>query len=338
MLWYDHPMNKKYLIITGNRGFIGLNFISAINNRKSAFSQGYDHIICVDNNQLIGTTGIDWFTEAGACPIPLNNFLLENTYDINSGILEAHLPKENATYTILNFASRSHVDDSIKTPRELYVSNTSIVPSLIDMVGVENIEKFWHIRTDEEYGQLLGQENRPFEVGDPIRPRNVYSASKASQTLYLEAMEQTFGLNVGYFVLANQFGKLQHQSKMIPATIHRIIQGEPALIYGSGDQLREWTFVNDTIDIICDTMMSKKETDRIIHIADSSSIMTNNTLVTKVLAKLQDHGYKQEVKHIDDRLGHDFCYKIKPSDESYEYTKFDDIIGDVVEYYVGIWG
>jgi len=317
--------------------------MSSLNDRNKYLLDEFDGVIGIDDSQLKSDNGEPWWVEAEVDGLRSEKFLANIKSDINEKMFGHHIERATKplfgdcklSFTVLNFASASHVDDSINEPFRLYKDNANLVPNLIETLGVDNIEQFWHIRTDEEYGHLESVKE-VFNVGDPIRPRNPYSASKASQTLFLESLKKTFDFPVNFFVLANQYGKYQHPSKMIPATIKRIFNNEDVLIYGNGDNYREWTFVEDTVDVICQEMVSDNP-DSIIHISNEEGLLNNIELVDCIISTIKKYEpINMNIKFIEDRLGHDFCYRLH-SEVDHKFKSLFDGIDETVRYYINIW-
>jgi len=335
-------MDKKILLITGNKGFIGMNFIEYLNGDGKYLLDNYDGVAMIDACQLKSEDGMSWWVEAKAPFLDSDKFIVDISSDINTLFFTDHLKKiedkfGKATYTILNFASKSHVDESISNPFGLYVDNAVMLPNLIHGIGIENIEKFYHIRTDEEYGHLTSVDAEPFKVWDKLNPRNPYAASKASQTVFLQSLQHTFGLDVSFFVLANQFGKYQHYSKMIPASIKRVFDNEPIKVYGTGENYREWTFVEDTVKEIGNSIISGVRTGGVCHISNPKSVISNNELIELLTKEIAKYGFKPEIEYIEDRKGHDFCYKLKPSINTDNFKSVEEGLEETVKYYLGIW-
>jgi len=201
----------------------------------------------------------------------------------------------------------------------VFTNNARIVPDLLKAIPMDKVDTFYHIRTDEEYGQISRELSgvKSFEIGDPLQPKNPYSASKASQTLLLESLDNTFGLNVKYFVLANQFGKYQHYSKFIPAIVKSACEGKVMGLFGDGENKREWTFVEETVGVITDIIVNnhnKNMTENTLHISDPEGFMSNYDMIIHCIEILKsNHDLKLEFDFIEDRLGHDFSYKLKSS-------------------------
>jgi len=302
------------LLITGSCGFIGLNFLLEIEG-DATFRSKYDKIFLIDA-MLLGDHNRDEYDDFLGRNPDIRDYVYHLSYDHPEMLHETgdwgKVTKLGSLgkFDILNFASQSHVDDSINEPCNVFGANSSLVTGLVEVVGgVDNIHTFYHIRTDEEFGHLEDVSD-VFDVNSPINPRNPYSASKAAQYLFLKSLETTFGLDLVCFTLANQFGPYQHESKMIPATIKRINSGESAKIYGEGKEMREWTYVTDTVRSIIDRMMVHGDANcgpSDVFISDSSGFISNLDLVEMIIFGME----KGAIEFVDNRKGHDFAYRIK---------------------------
>lgn len=314
-------MSEMNLIITGSRGFIGMNFL--LEMEKNGFFGGrYENIFLIDPDVLEGHNSVPYEKFLERNP-KVKDFHFELGYDHIDGFLDLYENgwrsvdlKKMGQWDILNFASLSHVDESINNPCSIFESNTLLITGIVDLVGgVDNINIFHHIRTDEEYGHLEDV-SQCFDDNSPINPRNPYSASKASQYLFLKSLETTFGMKLVCYVLANQFGPYQHKSKMIPATLKRILNDEPALVYGEGKEMREWTYVGDTVNEIYDYVNSipmvdgsKFDKEGSILISNPEGLMSNKELVELLILRTG----KGSIEYVENRKGHDFAYRIRPT-------------------------
>jgi len=324
---------EKILILTGCSGFIGYNFLQEFVKRER---KNYIKIISIDK--------LGYATEH----IKEEYLKLCEQYDIfpiNSNIHDICTLKYFVNETlidILDFASESHVDNSIKTPSIMFKENSLIPAKVIDLFGVNKISKYYHISTDEVYGDIpLDQKGLiDFKTDSPYRPSNPYSASKVAQDAYLEAMARTFGLNVILIRMANQFGPYQYKEKMIPASLHRIFNGETIKVYGEGKNCRQWTYVKDTVKIINDIIYNNIKLEdkkyQIIHLADTNNLLDNNTIANILLTKCKE--FNPKIEYITDRPGHDMVYCLSVTKEIQDYykTSFDIALDETIEYYLKI--
>jgi dTDP-glucose 4,6-dehydratase len=254
---------------------------------------------------------------------------------------------DDGYFDILDFASESHVDNSIKNPAALYKENSKIPSDILAAFGnIKSINRYYHISTDEVYGdlplELKGITSTYFTTSTQFKPSNPYSASKVAQDAYLHAMCRTFKLPVTIIRMANQFGEWQHPEKMIPASIIRAMNNEPLRIYGNGANCRQWTPVGQTVDIIGRILMRdsyivpNEQSFEIFHLADMENLMDNNSLTWELKKSLKHHGRDPLIVYIEDRLGHDLMYALSVDDRiKMQYNRrFEYCLDQTVDAYV----
>lgn len=309
----------KSILITGGAGFIGSNFIEY-------FMKKYN------NYQLIN---IDKLTYAGS----LNNIedVLNNIRHIfvKGDICTKELLEDIFSYydirDIIHFAAESHVDNSIKNPFSFIHSN--IVGTMCLLEAAKNYwmegpfkykdgysdAKFHHISTDEVYG-TLGNEGY-FNEENTYEPSSIYSASKASSDLLVQSYFKTFGLNTIITNCSNNYGPKQHKEKLIPKIISKCINGESIPIYGNGNNIRDWLYVNDhceAIDIIFHkgkigekyNIGGRQELSNIGIAELICSILDNDVDFAESKKSLSISSFKELITFVPDRPGHDFRYAI----------------------------
>lgn len=333
-------MAIRGFILTGCAGFIGLNFLEKFVKDSDA-----DYVISIDKMGYATTFNSKRYYEL--CSISKNN-ISPITCDINDvdklkSLCDVGPANE---ITIVNFASESHVDNSIKDPFLVYTQNASIPANLLKWIGKDNwhkIKKFNQISTDEIYGEIplhdVKKEENWFKSDGIFKPSNPYSASKAAQDCFLMSMNRTFNIPVRFIRMANQFGKWQHPEKMLPASIMRIIRGETIKIYGNGKNIRQWTDVEVTAKIINDLVNSgtAEPEQKVFHIANRFGINNNNTIVNYLQTIMTELGYKSEKEYIEDRKGHDSAYALSTTPDIDDYFKTNSLgqkIKETAEFYI----
>lgn len=330
----------KTILVTGGAGFIGSNFIEY-------FLQKYDYKII----------NLDALTYAGNLE-NLKGFQDDKNHTFIKGdicdfaLLEQIFANEKIT-DIIHFAAHSHVDNSITSPDEFMQTN---------IIGTHNLlkiaYKFWlkepfcykenyknscflHISTDEVFGSLKEIE-KPFTENSPYRPNSPYSASKASSDMLVRSYNKTYGLNTFITNCSNNFGKKQHDEKLIPTIIKNAIMKKPIPIYGNGQNLRDWLYVKDHIEAI-DAVFHSKNFGEFYNIGGNNEIR-NLDLAYKICDILNtlapsNTDYKSLIKFVKDRHGHDFRYsidatKIKNSLQYKTKANFDEALKDTIKWYV----
>jgi dTDP-glucose 4,6-dehydratase len=330
----------KGLILTGCAGFIGLNFLKQNFVDKTRLSK-YEVIVSVDKLGYATT-----FNQAVYSVICKQNGIIRVDSNINDieKMKEIYNPCSQTEchiiWDVLDFASESHVDNSITNPWFSFTENAMIPSNLIQWIGgVKKINKYFHISTDEVYGDIeyedAHKKEKWFTVNSPIKPSNPYSASKVAQDMFLHSLWKTFGLNVTLIRMANQFGPYQHIEKMIPASIKRVLEGDSIKVYGSGKNMRQWTWVEETVKMIYGILINPMESNNfdIYHLSDERNLVDNNTITKYLVSSLSKCGFDSRVDYIEDRKGHDKAYALVSSYSNYS-SILEKRIDELVKWYI----
>ena len=291
----------KNLIVTGGAGFIGSNFIKRVINKKY-------NIINIDN--LTYASNINY----------LNNIKNKKNYFFYKvNILEKEkivkIFKKHKPLYIFNFAAETHVDNSIKNSLNFIDSNILGTHSLLNSVleiknELDGNFKFIQISTDEVFGDVSNHKFSTLE-NDAYNPSSPYSASKASADHLVTAWSRTFKIPYNITFSCNNFGPNQNREKFIPVIINNIINNIKIPIYGNGNQIRDWLYVEDNVDAILKIAKHAKKNEK-YNIA-ANNLLTNKKLVEIIIEILvkKFHFNKNAFKLVDyvkDRPGHDFKY------------------------------
>lgn len=223
----------RTVMITGGFGFIGTNLVKYWREKYPD-----DHILVVDA------------VTYAAMPETVREFgdIMEEVIDICDRAAVKNVIHKYQPDIILHLAAESHVCRSIIGPQAFMTTNIMGTFNLL-----EEWREFWdcdwdhpfiHVSTDEVFGELEPDDD-PFTEGNPVAPRSPYAASKASSDLIALAYYQTYKLPVRVTNCSNNFGHGQHEEKLIPATVKRILEGHAPRIYGDGLQVRDWLHVDD---------------------------------------------------------------------------------------------
>ena len=276
------------IFITGAAGFIGSNFAHYLAQK------GFDDIVILDN-----------LTYAGD---------LENLYDlefpvvkvdISNEYLLAQVFKKYKPRFIFHFAAESHVDNSINDVYPFVDTNIIGTINLLNLALKYDVEKFHHISTDEVYG-ALGYEDPPFTETTPYDPQNPYSASKAASDHFVTAFYNTYGLPVVITNCSNNYVPRQHREKLIPKTITNIMEGKKIPVYGQGQNIRDWIYVEDHCRAILDVWYGGAIGEK-YNIGGECEVKNIDLVKTiiKVMGASEDL-----IEYVDDRPGHDLRYAI----------------------------
>ena len=295
-----------YVLVTGGCGFIGSNFVRYL----------------VDNSDLHPII-IDKLTYSGN----LNNLdsITKNNYTfINGDICDQELVQklfEKYEFVCLfHFAAESHVDRSIDGPKEFIRTNILGTFSLLEASlayynKVKNNFRFIHISTDEVYGDL--GESGFFTESTPYNPSSPYSATKASSDHLVKSWGKTFGLPILITNCSNNYGPYQFPEKLVPLMIINCLDWKPLPIYGDGQNVRDWLHVSDHCSAI-ETVYKNGLLNETYNIGGNAEI--KNIDIVNIICNFLDKNkpsnkgsYRQLIKFVEDRPGHDFRYAIDSS-------------------------
>ena len=279
----------KSVMITGCAGFIGSHVV------EEFLSAGYK------------VFGIDNLTYAGKND-NMSDFLSDSNFtfykkDITDTLDIKEIVKENGIKWIINLAAETHVDNSIKNDFEFIRTNIIGTRSLLKVCRDIGI-KILHFSTDEVYGSTY---NKSFIERSKLNPTNPYSASKASSEHLITSYANTYGIKYIIVRPSNNFGNRQHDEKFLPTILRKLKSGEKIPVYGNGQQEREWTYVKDTAKATR-FILEHSSVNEIYNIS-SSFYLKNIDLVKKVCDNI-DMDYRECIKFVEDRPGHDFKYSI----------------------------
>jgi dTDP-glucose 4,6-dehydratase len=297
---------RNTILVTGGAGFIGSNFVLQwIKNAGTA------------------VVNLDLLTYAGN---PANLAALEGDSrhqlvrgDICNGELVAALLREHRPGFIVHFAAESHVDRSILGPAEFIRTNIEGTFQLLEAVReywaalpteLQRAFRFLHVSTDEVYGSL-GPTAPAFTEETPYAPNSPYSASKAASDHLVRAYHHTYGLPVLTTNCSNNYGPRQFPEKLIPLVILNALKDVPLPVYGDGQNVRDWLFVEDHCEAIR-TVLDRGIPGQTYNIGGRQE-MSNLEVVRQICAILDDlrpaqKPYESLVTFVKDRPGHDRRY------------------------------
>jgi len=233
---------------------------------------------------------------------------------------------------VINFAAESHVDRSIANPKPFI--DTNIIGTYNILEAIRKYDKlFLHVSTDEVYGDADDVESH--DEHSEIKPSNPYSATKAAADHLVNSYHRTYGINCITSRCSNNFGPYQFPEKLIPKTIIRSIKNLKIPLYGDGNQIRSWIYVDDHVDAL-NLLLEKGVSGEIYNITSYQEI-SNKTIVKKILSLLDKS--EDQIELVNDRPGHDKRYSItsskiennlgwKPSND------FDTVLEKTVNWYL----
>src|SRR3569623_2144001 len=237
-------MMQNVLLVTGGAGFIGSNFV------LRALGLGFK-IINLDALTYAGNLDNLSSVKDDPAHVFVHGSILDG--ELVAKLLETHRPD-----AVVHFAAESHVDRSISGPAAFVETNvtgtlTMLQTALAHWRELEGESKerfrFLHVSTDEVYGSL-GPKDPAFTEETPYQPHSPYSASKAGSDHLVRAYFHTYGLPVLTTNCSNNYGPYQFPEKLIPLMIHNAISGKTLPVYGDGQNVRDWLYVNDHCDAI----------------------------------------------------------------------------------------
>jgi dTDP-glucose 4,6-dehydratase len=312
------------ILVTGGAGFIGANFI---------FLQLRNHpentIVCIDKLTYAGNLA----TLESVLKSP--NFKFYKADIAFRGEIESIFEMERPD-VIVNFAAESHVDRSIHNPEIFLVTNVLGTQVLLDMARKYQVKRYHQVSTDEVYGDLpLDRKDLFFTESTPLHTSSPYSASKASADLLVQAYYRTYKLPITISRCSNNYGPYHFPEKLIPLVISRALKNEPIPVYGKGDNVRDWLYVEDHCEAI-DLIIRKGKAGEVYNIGGHNE-KTNLEVILLILAHLKKSA--SLIQYVTDRAGHDLRYAIDPTKMNQELgwlpkTKFEFGIQQTIQWYL----
>lgn len=285
------------IVVTGGAGFIGSNYIQLLFSKYPSYK-----IICVDALTYAG----DLYNLKNAIVNPNFTFIKADITDKQAieDVFATELPD-----VVVNFAAETHVDSSILNPELFVRTNVMGTAILLDGCRKYAVKRFHQVSTDEVYGDLPIESKLLLDEHSPLQPNNPYAASKASADLLVLAYYKTFGMNVTISRCTNNYGPCQFSEKLIPVIISNALAGRNIPIYGTGDNVRDWLYVDDHCMAI-DLIVHKGISGEVYNIASNNEL--NNLAVAGIV--LQELKIGDElITLVADRLGHDRRYALDAS-------------------------
>ena len=310
------------LFVTGGAGFIGSAFV-----RLTLASDAADEVLNFDALTYAGNLE----NLAAVADNPRYQFLKGNICDAGAVDRAVADFKPDA---IVHFAAESHVDRAILSPKPVVETNFIGTFNLLEAARKHKTRRFQHVSTDEVYGSI----DAPAEADEsyPLKPSSAYSASKAGADLLALSYVTTYKIDVVVTRASNNYGPYQFPEKLIPLMISNALEDKPLPIYGDGQQVRDWLYVDDHCRAIR-AVLEKGRAGEVYNIGGNRDL-PNIDVVHKILTATGKP--ESLLKTVEDRPGHDRRYALT-SEKILEETgwtptvEFEQGLADSVAWYMG---
>ena len=295
------------LLVTGGAGFIGSAVV------RLAVSRGHE-VVNLDAMTYAAN-------EANVAPVAQSNLYSFEKADIRDRAALDRIFALHNPDAVMHLAAESHVDRSIDGPADFIQTNITGTFNMLEAArshwvrqGKPEGFRFHHISTDEVFGSL-GSEGQ-FTETTPYDPRSPYSASKAASDHLVRAWHETYGLPVVLTNCSNNYGPYHFPEKLIPVVILNALHGKPIPVYGKGENVRDWLYVEDHADALL-LVLEKGAVGRSYNIGGENE-RRNIDLVRTICALLDEMApkaapYADQITFVTDRPGHDARYAIDPT-------------------------
>lgn len=312
------------VLVTGGAGFIGGNYVYYMLKNHPEHK-----VVCVDCLTYAGN--LSTLSEALKNP----NFKFYKTNICNRKEIYDIFKSEKPD-AVINFAAESHVDRSIESPEIFLQTNVLGTQVMMDACRVHGNVRYHQVSTDEVYGDLpLERKDLFFTETTPIHASSPYSASKASADLLVLAYCRTYGLPATISRCSNNYGPYHFPEKLIPLMIANALANKPLPVYGKGENVRDWLYVEDHCKAI-DLILQKGRIGEVYNVGGHNE-MKNIDIVKLICRKLDKP--ESLITFVTDRKGHDLRYAIDPTKIHNELnwlptTKFVDGIQKTIDWYL----
>ena len=312
------------IIVTGGAGFIGSNFVFHMLQAHPDY-----RIVCLDKLTYAGNLSTLELV------LQQDNFRFVKA-DICDRQAVDKLFQEEKPDIVVNFAAESHVDRSIENPGIFLETNIMGTAVLMDACRKYGIQRYHQVSTDEVYGDLpLDRPDLFFTEETPLHTSSPYSSSKASADLLVMAYYRTYGLPVTISRCSNNYGPYHFPEKLIPLMIANALADKPLPVYGNGENVRDWLYVEDHCRAI-DLIIHNGKVGEVYNVGGHNE--KRNIDIVRIIC--QELGKPESlIVHVEDRKGHDRRYAIDPAKIHRELgwlpeTKFEDGIKKTIKWYL----
>ena len=292
-------MKPKNILITGGCGFIGSNLVLHLVRK-------YPNYKLINLDLMTYASDESYLKTLKDNP----NYVFVKG-DIRDEKLINELFDEHKIDSVIHLAAESHVDNSIKRPLDFVTTNVVGTCVLLEAFRNKGNGRFHYVSTDEIYG-TLGATGK-FSETTPFDPNSPYSASKASGNFFVNAYSETYKLNVITTSCSNNYGPHQHREKLIPTIVRTALAGKDIPIYGKGDNVRDWLFVEDHC-VAIDEVFHNGKIGEIYNVGGDKEL--NNLELANKICDILDElkpkktKYSEQLTFVEDRKGHDFRYSV----------------------------
>ena len=312
------------IIVTGGAGFIGSNFVFHMLQAHPDY-----RIVCLDKLTYAGNLS------TLEPVLQQDNFRFVKADICNRQAVDK-LFQEEKPDIVVNFAAESHVDRSIENPGIFLETNIMGTAVLMDACRKYGIQRYHQVSTDEVYGDLpLDRPDLFFTEETPLHTSSPYSSSKASADLLVMAYYRTYGLPVTISRCSNNYGPYHFPEKLIPLMIANALADKPLPVYGNGENVRDWLYVEDHCRAI-DLIIHAGKVGEVYNVGGHNE--KRNIDIVRIIC--QELGKPESlIVHVEDRKGHDRRYAIDPAKIHRELgwlpeTKFEDGIKKTIKWYL----
>lgn len=312
------------IIVTGGAGFIGSNFVFHMLQAHPDY-----RIVCLDKLTYAGNLS------TLEPVLQQDNFRFVKA-DICDRQAVDKLFQEEKPDIVVNFAAESHVDRSIENPGIFLETNIMGTAVLMDACRKYGIQRYHQVSTDEVYGDLpLDRPDLFFTEETPLHTSSPYSSSKASADLLVMAYYRTYGLPVTISRCSNNYGPYHFPEKLIPLMIANALADKPLPVYGNGENVRDWLYVEDHCRAI-DLIIHNGKVGEVYNVGGHNE--KRNIDIVRIIC--QELGKPESlIVHVEDRKGHDRRYAIDPAKIHRELgwlpeIKFEDGIKKTIKWYL----
>jgi dTDP-glucose 4,6-dehydratase len=281
----------RSVLVAGGAGFIGSNFVRLL------LEHDYERITVLDKLTYAGNRANLADVESD----PRFTFIHGDICD-QALVFDAVAGVD----AIVNFAAETHVDRSLIGAGEFIQTDVYGVYVLLEAVRAQSVGRFLHVSTDEVYGHVPSGAS---VESDPLAPRNPYAASKAGGELMIRAYSESYGLPAIITRGSNTYGPYQYPEKVLPVSITSLLSGQPMLVYGDGQQVRDWLHVRDHVEAIQLVLHEGREGEA-YNIGGGNE--RRNVEIAQLITRELD-APAELIQHVTDRPGHDRRYALDSS-------------------------